>query len=118
MEYLRASVVADEHVEPTRHEFGGVTQEMYQVYRLLEFDEADRDYFAALSRNTKVARRLTYAGFGLASVLILLSTAFGYLRIDQATAGQYRRRLQLVTTGVILSLVGGAAVFVRLVPLV
>ncbi len=119
LEYLRANVVAGEHIETTQHEFEpGVNQDMYQVFWLLEFDEADRSYFAALSRESKVERRLAYAGFGLASVLVLLSTAFGYLRIDQATAGRYRRRLQLATTAVILSLLGGAAVFVRLVPLV
>lgn len=118
LQYLRANVVADEFIKTTEHEFGGVSQNMYQVYWLLEFDESDRNYFAALSREKKIERRLAYAGVGLTSVLILLSTAFAYLRINEATAGRYRRRLQLATTAVILSLLGGAAVFVRLVPLV
>jgi hypothetical protein len=46
-------------------------------------------------------------------LLVLLGTAFGYLKLDTATKGYYSGRLKLAATAVILTAAAATALVVR-----
>ena len=70
------------------------------------------------SRRAVVRGRLWYTGFRFGSLLVLISTVFGYLRIDEATAGRYKGQLMLASAAVILALVVAGRLLMKFVTLV
>ena len=57
-----------------------------------------------------MSERLWYVGLGGAVVLALLSTFYGYLKLDMQTASAHTGRLQLAATLVALIVAAGALV--------
>lgn len=47
--------------------------------------------------------RLRYTGTGAATLICLLATMFGYLKLDMLSQAKYRRGLQAGAAGVILA---------------
>lgn len=77
---------------------------MYNLHSLLVFDpqanqEIDRLYHAG-----QVQDRLAYTGVGAGLVLALISTLFGYLKLDTLTRGYYTGRLRVAAGAAILAL--------------
>jgi hypothetical protein len=70
------------------------TKKMYRAHLRLDVNPSLRNALHASWHDQIVNHRLTELGglFGLAT--LMLATAAGYFRLDDATAGQYRRRLK------------------------
>lgn len=81
---------------------------MHQIHALLEFDDAARAEFHERWRHAVVTERVWIVGFGSAVVLALLSTAFGYLKLDQQTGGRQSGRIGVAATLVALIVAAGA----------
>jgi len=75
---------------------------MAQLHVLLEFDHAVNARIQEAWNTVVVRERLYGVGALTATLLVLLSTVYGYLRIDLATGGAYRGRLRLAAAAVIL----------------
>ncbi len=104
-QFMREHVVVKEHLG-TRFSPSN-NQNMYTLYNLLEFDAWDHQTLTKMAREAATKSRLIYAGFGMGSLLVLLTSVFGYLRLDAATEGKYRRRLQAGVAGVLAAIAGG-----------
>jgi hypothetical protein len=88
-------------------------------------DEVESGTLGPIIRNTAVvnfdrayqtfrlSQRLWYVGGGLGAVLLLLSLAYGYLKIDLATGGAYRWRLRLAAATILVGMAAGAAFLSR-----
>jgi hypothetical protein len=81
---------------------------MHQMHALLEFNDAARAEFHDRWRRAIVNQRLWYIGSGGAVVLALLSTFYGYLKLDLQTGGTHKGRLQLAATLLALVITAGA----------
>lgn len=80
--------------------------EMCRLTAVLRF-EHDRNFLDELDsgwKNVQREARLLQVGFGSSSILLLLATAFGYLKLDAMTLGYHSGRLQLCVVGIILAL--------------
>jgi hypothetical protein len=80
----------------------------YQIHARLEIDEQARADFWRQWRSAEVTNRLWYTGGAAALVLALLSTFYGYLKLDVKTGGAQKGRLQLAAT--LVALVAAAGV--------
>ena len=85
---------------------------MVNLHVLLEFDHAVKERILEEHRRAAVGRRMWVLGVGLASLLAVLGVLYGYLRIDQSTAGAYRGRLRLAAAVAILGVVAAGVVAV------
>jgi hypothetical protein len=101
--YLRSHITKARFSEVVNVSIGP----MQQTHALLEFDDDARARFYESWRKAVVNRRLWYVGAGGAIVLGLLSTLYGYLRLDLRTGGAHRGRLQLAATLVALITAAG-----------
>ncbi|REJ70220.1 MAG: hypothetical protein DWQ31_01745 [Planctomycetota bacterium] len=117
--FMREHIVVAEHLGQESRSFGPLAEDqtMYTLYNLLRFDEQVQTRLAAKARQATRQSRLAYGGFGLGSLLALLTTAFAYLRIDTMTEGKYKGRLRAGATAVVASLVAGGLVLSQLVAL-
>ena len=80
--------------------------EMCRLTAVLRF-EHDRAFLDELDsrwKNVQREARLLQVGLGSSSILLLLATAFGYLKLDTMTLGYHSGRLQLCVVGIILAL--------------
>ena len=62
------------------------------------------------------ARRSTPAWVALKVVLALLAVVSGFFRLDHATRGRYRGRLQWIAAGAILGLIAAGVLLGRRIP--
>jgi len=117
-EYIEDRIVRDQFTEVHKRSFGTLADDVYMVdiYAQLEFDSAIRREANERYRQAIVDDRLWITGFSLIGVLGLLGTVFGYLRLDDATAGQRRGRLRVVAVGMILALVTAGVLVARWSP--
>ena len=81
---------------------------MHEIHALLEIDDTDRAVFHERWRRAEVTHRLWYVGSAAIVVLALLSTFYGYLKLDSQTGGAHKSRLQLAATLVALIVAAGA----------
>ena len=108
-------VIQDRFVKQTYNEtinFGSVGP-MEQRHALLQFDDAFREELRHHWVGRIAESRLYQTGLGAGAVLLLLTSVFGYFRLDNATRGYYTGRLQFMTAAAILAIValGAAAAF-------
>jgi hypothetical protein len=89
---------------------------MEQMHALLEFDQAFRDEIDRRHKQAKIGSRLMETGLLAAGVLALLTTLFGYLKLDTATRGRCSGRLQIGAIAVILALVASGVALARWIP--
>jgi hypothetical protein len=89
---------------------------MNQSHALLEFDEPFCDELQQRWREVKSFSRLLQTGLGSGIVLLLVTTLFGYFRLDTATKGYYTGRLQFMAAGAILSLVAASVLLAKWIP--
>ena len=99
LSYLKKNVRRAEFAEEVESESVG---QMHQIRALLQFDDKTRTDFHRMQHNALVTGRLWYIGGGAALVLGLLTTLWGYLKLDLRTGGTQKGRLQLAATLVAL----------------
>ncbi len=102
--YIKHNLKKDEYAEIVQSESVGP---MHQLHARLEFDDRARADFQRQWRNAVVQHRLLYTGGGAVLVLALLSTLYGYLKLDLKTDGAHKGRLQLAATLVALIVAAG-----------
>ena len=78
---------------------------MFERHVLLQFDGKVNAHIRDQWDKVIVKERLAGLGGLAALVLLLLATAYGYLKIDLATKGAYRGRLRLATAAAILAVI-------------
>lgn len=105
LDYLRTKLVKEEFVEPIETSF---QVPMVQLYTLVEFDQDVRNRIDQQWTAIRQGHRLLGTGSALATVLLLLSVAYGYLRTDLATQGAYRWRLRLLSGVLIVAVLFAA----------
>lgn len=88
---------------------------MVLLHVLLTFDREANARIEEEWEKVIVHRRLAGLGGAAAAVLLLLSVAYGYLRLDLATAGRYRGRLRALTAIAVFTLAAAALAAVRLI---
>jgi len=86
---------------------------MVRKHALLVFDRETRSEIDKQWNDVVTVRRLETAGFGLASVLLVVGIAWGYLKADLATSGAYRGRLRALAVLAILAIVAAIVPMVR-----
>jgi len=82
---------------------------MHQLHAQLAIDDNARNEFHRRWHDAMVTDRLWYTGAGAALLLALLSTFYGYLKLDLRTGGAQKTRLQLAAT--LVALLVAASVF-------
>lgn len=90
--------------------------EMRQTHALIEFNADFRKDLDLRWDQLKAASRLGQVGLGVGATLALLSTFFGYLRMDTATRGYYTGRLQFAAAATILAIVAAGVMVARVIP--
>lgn len=115
--YIRDNVLRETWFETKKMEIG----EMYSEHALLHFnawtkEELKRQVSQRGEKQKAYLRELnlTRIGFGSVSVLAILGTVFGFLKLDTVTKGYYTRRLLAGGVTIILALLAGFALAIRL----
>jgi hypothetical protein len=86
---------------------------MHENFALLEFDAKFRNELNSRWTRVRATSRLAQTGLVSGAALLLLSSVFGYFRLDNATRGYYTGRLQFMTATAILAVVGAGAVLAQ-----
>lgn len=91
-----------------KYDFGnGITAKMYRAHVRFDFSPQLHDALSAHWRRNTVEHRIGILGGMLGLVTMMLGTAAGYFRLDDATGGKYRTRLKLAAALVVAA--GGLA---------
>ncbi len=94
MEYIDEHVKRDDWQEWRKHAMGPVTVDMVHRHVLLRFDNAVNDHIRQMWKRSIVNERVAGAAALGGGVLALVAMIYGYLRLDLATRGAYRRRIR------------------------
>ena len=89
---------------------------MHENFALLEFDSKFRGELSRRWTQVRAKSRLLSTGVFSGAALLLVSSVFGYFRLDNATRGYYTGRLQFMTAAAILAIVGVGTFMVRCLP--
>lgn len=109
-------MIHDRFVKQTYREtvtFADPVGPMHQLHAQLEFDENFRKEISRTWAGRIAESRLYQVGLGAGAALLLLSSVFGYFRLDNATRGYYTGRLQFLTAAAILAVIGGGVFAAR-----
>jgi len=87
--------------------------EMHEHFVLLEFGPDFRKELDRRWTQVRATSRVLQTGLLSGAALLLLSSVYGYFRLDNATRGYYTSRLQFMTAAAILAVVGMGAVIAR-----
>jgi hypothetical protein len=98
---------------PEKVVFSAPVDEMEQIHALLEFGPDFRQELDGRWNQVRATSRLAQMGLFSGAALLLLSSVFGYFRLDNATRGYYTGRLQFMAAAAILAIVGAGAVLAR-----
>jgi hypothetical protein len=100
LEQKAVSALVGEEIDK---DFGGEigTKKMFRAHLRLDVGPALRQALHASWHDQVVNHRLTELGGLLGLATLMLATAAGYFRLDDATAGQYRRRLKFAAAALI-----------------
>ena len=126
-DYIAAKLIPDTHsvVRPYRNEFtdeiaqrlGKEYGEFFRGYAQLKLDPAFYTFARQRWRSEQTRLRLMALALISLTVLALLTTTYGYLRINQATRGFYSVRLLTFGLAAILLLTAAVLVLFRNFPL-
>jgi hypothetical protein len=86
---------------------------MHEYFALVEFGPDFRREIDARWQAVRGQSRLLQFGLLAGAGLLLLSTMFGYFRLDNATRGYYTGRLQFLAAATILAVIGAGAIMAR-----
>jgi hypothetical protein len=86
---------------------------MHENFALLEFGPDFRNELDRRWTKVRATSRLAQTGLVSGAALLLLTSIFGYFRLDNATRGYYTGRLQFMTAAAILAVVGAGAVLAQ-----
>lgn len=88
---------------------------MHEYFALVEFGPDFRREIDARWQAFRGQSRLLQFGLLAGAGLLLLSTMFGYFRLDNATRGYYTGRLQFLAAAAILAVIGAGAIMARFI---
>ena len=97
--------------EPKESSATGMT--MYETHVMLTLDQHARHVIEERLQSIEIGRRVRLAGAGAGLLLGLISTLWGYLKLDTASRGFYSGRLKLAAGAAAIALVSGALAAVR-----
>ena len=83
---------------------------MHEHFALLEFGPDFRKEIDRRWTQVKATSRVVQTGVVSGAVLLLITSVFGYFRLDNATRGYYTSRLQFMTAAAILAVVTAGVV--------
>jgi len=111
--YIQSEIVKEVWIGPWQEESSGVLPtsepfDRYGLYVAMEFDDADRAYFANIWRQQQVTDRVWATAIASGVLLSLMGIVFGYLKLDTMTRGYYSGRLKLAAAGAATAAVGAA----------
>lgn len=106
---IKQRFIKDEYHDVARYSVGW----MHENFALLEFGPEFRRDLDARWTKVRATSRLAQTGLISGGALLLLTSIFGYFRVDNATRGYYTGRLQFMTAAAILAVVGGGAVLAQ-----
>ncbi len=86
---------------------------MHEYFALVEFGPDFRREIDHRWQAVRGQSRLLQFGLLAGAGLLLLSTMFGYFRLDNATRGYYTGRLQFLAAATILAVIGAGAIMAR-----
>jgi hypothetical protein len=86
---------------------------MHEYFALVEFGPDFRREIDGRWQAVRGQSRLLQFGLLAGAGLLLLSTMFGYFRLDNATRGYYTGRLQFLAAATILAVIGAGAIMAR-----
>jgi hypothetical protein len=109
MAYIRDRLVKEQYYETVDASFA----KMLNLHVLVRIDPTTKDLIRRQHQEALVQARLGYAGSAFALMLVLIGTAFGYLKLDTITKGYYSGRLKLAATAVILTAAAATVLVVR-----
>jgi hypothetical protein len=109
MDYILNQLVVQRRFETTQASFG----EMQNLHAEVRIDRDAQSLIRQRHQDALRQARLGYAGGAFGLLLVLLATAFGYLKLDTLTKGYYSGRLKLAATAVILTAAAATALVVR-----
>jgi len=89
---------------------------MHENFALVEFGPEFRNELDKRWTQVRATSRVAQTGLVSGAVLLLLSSVFGYFRLDNATRGYYTGRLQFMTAAAVVAVVGASAVLARWIP--
>ncbi len=113
---LDARTIKQKYIKPENHYHDVARYSvgwMHENFALLEFDPEFRNNLDRRWSQVRATSRLAQTGLLSGGVLLLLSSIFGYFRLDNATRGYYTGRLQFMTAAAILAVVGVGAVLAQ-----
>lgn len=107
--FIHNQLVRGEWLEQSEYSVGP----MYNLHALLVFDQQANQEIDRLYHEGQVQGRLAYTGAGAGLVLALISTLFGYLKLDTLTRGYYTGRLRVAAGAAILALAAVAGLLAQ-----
>lgn len=107
---IKKRFVNEDHQYHDTARYGDPVGWMHENFAMLEFGPDFRNDLDRRWTKVRATSRLAQTGLVSGGVLLLLSSVFGYFRLDNATRGYYTGRLQFMTAAAILAVVGAGAV--------
>jgi hypothetical protein len=100
---LNREFYPDNHVEHVKIDAGSNSFPVVRVHAILDFSPRMLDELYSAWRAQIAERRLWTVGGLVGLATLLVASLAGYLRLDAATHGGYRRRLKLATVSLIVA---------------
>ncbi len=104
-DYSRRHLVKDQWLEKIDTSLG----EMFNLHALLSFDRQVEGKLRDTWTGVLLGARLILSSAILGGVLLLLTTIYGYLKIDLSTGGAYRGWLRFAAAAILALVAAGAA---------
>ncbi len=112
-QYIDEHVKRDDWQEWRKHEMGpSLTVDMVHRHVLLRFDGAVNDRIRQMWKRSIVNERVAGAAALGGGMLALVAMIYGYLRLDLATRGAYRRRIRWTAAALLAMLAVAAAAMI------
>ena len=108
LSYVQEHVVKDTYEEWHDYSVG----RMVKLHALMEFTPETKARIVEAWKQAVIQERIWVLGAAALGVLLVLATAYSYLKIDLATRGKYRGRLRLAAATALVALAAAGVICV------